>query len=131
MYNIVQSHKALPQTHRSKLVQDIENTAPIDEEKCILNLLATGQRYIREKATQQKLKKLVFHAQFTLAFTILYLIHKCSSCFVCAKLFTYFAKMPNQTDVLCALTFEPENHERACARRRDDGDDDRQDGDDQ
>ena len=26
--------------------------------------------------------------------------------------------MPNQTDVLCALTFEPENHERACARRR-------------
>ena len=30
------------------------NPAPIDEEKCILNLLATGQRYIREKATRQK-----------------------------------------------------------------------------
>ena len=57
MYNLVQSHKALPKfrlTGRNK-VQDIENTAPIDEEKCILNLLATGQRYIREKATRQKL----------------------------------------------------------------------------
>ena len=106
-------------TNRSKVVQDIKNTAPIDEAKCILNLLGTGQCYIREKATQQKLKKLVFHVQFTLAFTILYLIHKCSSCFVCAKLFTYFAKIPNQTDVLCALTFEPENHERGlCQEKR-------------